>query len=211
MVDLASIREDYAKAQLNESSVGQDPIAFFQEWMHEAVVSEALEPTAMVLSTIDSKGFPDSRVVLLKGVENQSFLFFTNYHSAKGKDLAARPFAALNFFWPELQRQVRIRGFVERVAERLSESYFATRPYGSQIGAWVSEQSNVIQSREILEKNEAFYQKQFPSIVPKPPHWGGFKLNPQSIEFWQGRTSRLHDRIRFNLENNNWIVNRLAP
>ena len=165
----------------------------------------------MYMATINAQGKPNSRVVLLKEVNSQGFVFFTNYQSQKGQALAINPFAALNFFWPELERQVRVEGAVEKLPEAQSDDYFAGRPYTNRIGAWASEQSAVIKSKNTLLAKAALIAAKYPFNVPRPPHWGGYLVIPEMIEFWQGRPSRLHDRIRYRLENNLWIIERLSP
>lgn len=212
--NIADIRINYAKQALNEDSVLHHPVRQFEVWLQEAIQSEAEEPTALVLSTVNAAGRPSGRVVLLKHVEEQGFTFFTNYDSRKGQELAERPFAALTFFWPALERQVRIEGRVEKVAPEVSDAYFHSRPKGSQIGAWASPQSQPIESREALEQRDKQYQEQFTAqeLVPRPEHWGGYRLVPDQIEFWQGRPNRLHDRILYALqENGAWSISRLAP
>jgi pyridoxamine 5'-phosphate oxidase len=197
---------------LNESMVGADPIAHFHKWMAEAIASDVNEPTAMHLATCGSDGQPTLRVVLLKEFSPAGFTFFTNYESRKGSNLHERPVACLNFFWPELQRQVRIEGTTEMVPEAESDAYFASRPRESRIGAWASPQSRILPNREALDELLKMVEARFPGEeVPRPPHWGGYLLRPHLIEFWQGRPSRLHDRILFSLEDGKWVVSRLAP
>lgn len=213
---VASIRTDYTRDELLESIVASDPIVQFQQWFNDALANEVMEPNAMALATVSSDGKPASRIVLLKGFDGQGFTFFTNYDSRKGKHLMQQKDAALLFFWPELQRQVRIEGPVYKIDASQSDEYFASRPKGSQLGAWASPQSSAIPGRETLEDNinalEATYLEQ--EIVPRPPHWGGFLLSPSMIEFWQGRASRLHDRIVYTKDSaseNRWFIERLAP
>lgn len=211
--NIAAIRKNYALKSLTEDTVSQDPIVQFRTWMEEALAAEVNEPTAMVLSTANATGRPSARVVLLKDVTTQGFVFFTNYSSRKGSNLHENPFAALTFFWPELERQVRIEGSIQKVAPEVSDAYFNSRPKGSQIGAWASPQSQQISSREELEKADIAYSSEFAEIpeIPRPPHWGGYCLQPDYIEFWQGRPNRLHDRIVFQKQGEAWELKRLAP
>jgi pyridoxamine 5'-phosphate oxidase len=213
MKNLADIRKEYAKASLDVKDVLTDPISQFNQWFQEAIGANVLEPNAMNLATISEQGRPTSRVVLLKGVETGCFLFYTNYQSQKGKELEQDPHCALTFFWPELERQVRIEGIAERVSREQSEQYFKSRPIGSQIGAWASPQSSIIADREILEKRAEEIQNKFKglSTLPVPQQWGGYQVIPFEIEFWQGRPSRLHDRIVYYFVDGRWKINRLAP
>ena len=197
---ISNIRQDYSKAQIEVGTLLTTPVEQFKIWLNEAIVSKVNEPTAMVLSTV-SNNRPSSRVVLLKEVREEGFVFFTNYTSEKGNEMAENPFVSLNFFWPELERQVRVEGAVKKVSDSESESYFKSRPLGSQIGAWASPQSKEIESRELLENNVKKYTDQFGSDVQRPPFWGGYCLVPDKVEFWQGRSNRLHDRIEYQLEN----------
>ncbi|MFY8004609.1 MAG: pyridoxamine 5'-phosphate oxidase [Chitinophagaceae bacterium] len=209
---IADIRKDYIMQSLSEADTAEYPIDQFTRWWNEAVDSNILEPNAMTLSTASTTGLPAARIVLLKGYDANGFVFFTNYLSQKGQNLAQNPQAALTFFWKELERQVIIQGTVEKIPEAESEAYFLSRPLGSRIGAWSSPQSSVIASREILEENVQKYTQAFGENVPRPPHWGGYLVKPTCIEFWQGRTNRLHDRIRYQLTNEkNWKKERLAP
>ena len=210
-MDLRHIREDYSKQQLSEQDCADSPVAQFEKWLDEAVRAQVNEPTAVNVATVGEDGRPQSRMVLLKEVNPQGFVFFTNYHSRKGRALAARPFTALTFFWPELERQVRIEGRVEKLSEAASDEYFASRPYASRIGAWASEQSSVIADKNVLVRRAAAVGLKHPLNVPRPPHWGGFLVIPDLIEFWQGRPSRLHDRIRYRLSDGLWLKERLAP
>jgi pyridoxamine 5'-phosphate oxidase len=211
--NIASIRKNYSRQELTESSVSQDPIDQFKVWLNEAILAEVLEPTALVLSTTSADCRPTARVVLLKEVSAEGFVFFTNYESRKGQNLAERPFASMTFFWAELERQVRIEGRVEKVADAVSDTYFHSRPRGSQIGAWASPQSQAIESRESLEQAEARYVQDFNDLdtIPRPQHWGGYVLKPERVEFWQGRPNRLHDRIDFEQADQQWVRKRLAP
>ncbi len=210
---LADLRQDYKLRALELSDVAADPIMQFELWFQEALRSDLLEPNAMVLATTAADGMPSARVVLLKGVNEEGFVFYTNYESQKGQALAENPKAALVFNWLELQRQVRIQGTVEKVAAALSTSYYQSRPKSSQIGAWSSPQSQVIASRTLLEQAELALQAKYAEteVLPRPPHWGGYRVRPTVIEFWQGRSSRLHDRVRYRLENGSWVIERLAP
>ena len=205
------------RATLDESSVEPDPIRQFERWFTEAVSAKMPEPNAMTLATVDADGHPSARIVLLKGVDERGFTFFTNYKSRKGRELAARPRAALLFFWPELERQIRIDGTVSQVESSESEEYFTGRPRPSQLGAWASPQSEPVGGRAELEARFAQLADRYrdPSVpVPRPPHWGGYRVAPESLEFWQGRASRLHDRIRYRrteAHSTAWIIDRLAP
>lgn len=210
-MDLHNIREDYAQQALSAKQCDADPLKQFEKWLTEAITAKVNEPTAMNIATVNEKGLPSSRLVLLKELNAQGFVFFTNYHSQKGRALQANPFAALNFFWPELERQVRVEGRVELLDEQASDEYFASRPYTSRIGAWASEQSAVIESKKTLLARAAMIAAKYPLNVPRPAHWGGYVVIPTMIEFWQGRPSRLHDRIRYRLEHNKWIKERLSP
>lgn len=211
--NIADIRVNYMKHALTEGSVSEDPIHQFKVWLQEAIDSQVEEPTALVLSTVDAAGKPSARVLLLKGVDEKGFSFFTNYASRKGQELEQNPYASITFFWPALERQLRIEGKVEKVEPKESDAYFHSRPKGSQIGAWASPQSEVIESREVLEQREKELSAQYAQeeVVPRPEHWGGYRLVPEYLEFWQGRPSRLHDRIVYELDNNNWAIKRLAP
>lgn len=213
MQNLEAIRKEYAKASLDISNVSTDPIEQFNKWFDDAVRAEVPEPNAMCLATVGADSRPSCRIVLLKGVERNQFLFYTNYQSHKGRELDTHPVCALTFFWPELERQVRIEGTVTRVDDARSEAYFQSRPRGSQIGAWSSPQSSVIENREILEERVKQITSRFESAtkLPKPKQWGGYQVAPFMIEFWQGRESRLHDRIEFVLAEGAWRRHRLAP
>lgn len=213
MHNISKLRSEYSKASLDISSTLPDPIRQFEKWFQEALEAKVVEPNAMNLATINADNRPSSRIVLLKGIELEKFLFYSNYQSTKGKELEKNPACALTFFWPELERQVRIEGIAERVDDKRSEKYFQSRPRGSQIGAWTSPQSSIIESREILEERAQQIEKRFEGlqVLPKPNQWGGYQVDPQIIEFWQGRPNRLHDRIQFFKIDNVWERHRLAP
>ena len=212
---LADLRQTYSQRTLSETDVRPDAVAQFQMWLDEALAAHLAEPTAMTLSTVDpATGQPSSRVVLLKGLPDAAgFLFYTNYESRKGRELAAGPLAALNFFWPGLERQVRVEGRVSQAPAELSTSYFQSRPRGSQVGAWASPQSQPVPDRAALEAREQAAQAEFAGRepLPRPPHWGGYILTPTRLEFWQGRPSRLHDRIVYERAESGWKIARLAP
>ena len=212
-LDLSALRKNYALEALSETDVLPDPLAQFDRWFREAIEAQLREPNAMTLATADIQGRPSARTVLLKGIDHQGFVFFTNYESRKGRELAANPQAALLFNWLELERQIRIEGRVERVDTKDSEAYFQSRPKGSQIGAWTSPQSRVIAGREVLLDKQKELETQYASaeILPLPPFWGGYRLLPDVLEFWQGRPSRLHDRIRYVQAETGWKIERLAP
>lgn len=211
--DIHSLRQDYRSATLTEQDVNTDPVAQFDKWFNEAMAAGVIEPNAMTLATATTDGRPSARIVLLKGYSREGFSFYTNYLSRKGKELAKNPNGALVFFWGDVERQVRIEGVIEKLDKRQSEKYFLSRPKGSQVGAVVSPQSQEIESREILETKWAALEEEYADKeVPKPSHWGGYILKPRLIEFWQGRSSRLHDRILFKkTDNKNWKIVRLAP
>lgn len=210
--NLADIRRQYGKLQLREDAIKANPFAQFTSWFEEVLEAEHSDPTAMVLSTTDENGHPDSRVVLLKGLSNNAFVFYTNYQSAKAMQIQNHPFVALNFYWPHMARQVRIRGKVKRVSETESDTYFASRPLESQFSAMASPQSQVIESREALEARlTAIIQKSGQTPVVRPDYWGGFAVTPEEVEFWQGRDNRLHDRILYVMVEADWVIKRLAP
>lgn len=211
-IDIADIRKEYKLQSLLESNVDPHPIRQFQQWWNDAMASNIEEPNAMTLATCNKKAKPSARIVLLKGLNNEGFIFFTNYESRKGKEIKENPNASLLFFWKELERQVRIEGIVTKTTEEKSDEYFLTRPASSKIGAWSSPQSNIIQSRNDLEKKVIKFQQKFSDgEIPRPHYWGGYIVKPTLVEFWQGRPSRLHDRLQYVLEDDKWIIHRLAP
>ncbi len=210
--EIAAIREDYAKSSLSENEVLGNPIEQFKKWFSEALVSEVTEPTAMVVSSATVDGKPSSRVVLMKDIKTDGISFFTNYNSRKGQEIVANPFVSVLFFWPELQRQVRMEAQVEKLAPEESDEYFSSRPRGSQIGAIASPQSAIINNREELEHRVAEVATEVgEGEIQRPNFWGGFLLKPYRMEFWQGRSSRLHDRIVYKQEEGSWSINRIAP
>jgi pyridoxamine 5'-phosphate oxidase len=210
---IPDIRKDYSKSTLDIDTISKDPISQFEKWLKEALDSGIPEPNALTLSTVSEDGRPSGRIVLLKGVEKGKFVFYSNYQSQKGKELEKNPACGLTFFWAELERQVRIEGIATRADSASSEKYFQSRPRESQIGAWASPQSAIISNREILDERVKNIQKKFEGQdkLPKPNQWGGFEVEPLKIEFWQGRPSRLHDRILFTKVDNAWQIHRLAP
>ena len=208
---IADLRKSYERAELSEDASRPDPLLQFEHWLGEAISAEIPEPNAMTVATVGSDLRPSSRVVLIKGFDQRGIVWYSNYESRKGRELAGNPFAALQFHWVELERVVRIEGRVELTSARESDEYFASRPLDSRIGAWASPQSQVIASRNVLVANAARYGAQFLLQPPRPPHWGGYRLVPDRWEFWQGRKSRLHDRLRYRLEGGAWVRERLAP
>ena len=212
MKSLAELREEYTRGGLTEADAGDDPIALFRDWFAVALAAGVPEPNAFTLATASTAGRPSARVILLKGLDDRGFTFFTNFDSRKGQELEANPHAALVFFWLPLERQVRIEGRVEPVDPVDADEYFAVRPLGSRLGAWASQQSEVIPDRAFLEHRHAELAAKYPDgVVPRPPNWGGYRVQPESIEFWQGRPSRLHYRIRFRRDSGRWVRERLSP
>ena len=211
-MSLADLRKSYVLGGLRRADLHADPLAQFNQWMRQALEANLTEPTAMTLATADKSGRPSARIVLLKGVDERGFLFFTNYESRKGRELAENPRSALVLYWAELERQVRVTGTVARVPRPESENYFQSRPRGHQLGAWVSNQSGVVANRALLEERLRELERQFPGEIPLPPYWGGYRLVPDEIEFWQGRPNRLHDRFRYSKATaGSWLIERLAP
>ena len=208
---LADLRKSYERAELNEAASQADPLQQFSQWLSEAVAAQVPEPNAMTLATVASDLRPSTRIVLIKGFDARGIVWFTNYDSRKGQELAGNPQAALQFHWVELERVVRIEGVVEKVSDAESDAYYKTRPLDSRIGAWASPQSQVIANRAVLVANAAKYGAQYLLQPPRPPHWGGYRLKPEQWEFWQGRKSRLHDRLRYRLAAGTWARERLAP
>jgi len=210
--DISQIRREYAGKYLNEKTAGNDPIQLFNQWFDEAVQAEVVDANAFTLSTIGENGRPDGRIVLIKGVEKGKFIFYSNYESKKGKDLAMNPVASMTFYYKELNRQIRVEGTIEKTGASTSDQYFSTRPLPSRIGAWISSQSQPIPSRiHLMRKFAAFSLKNIGQTIQRPPFWGGYALKPDHIEFWQGRPNRLHDRINFKLADNTWLIERLSP
>ncbi|SDG83126.1 Pyridoxamine 5'-phosphate oxidase [Paraburkholderia phenazinium] len=213
MTSLAELRKNYSLGSLDVADADPNPFRQFETWFAQAVEAKLPEPNTMTLATVDSRGRPSARIVLIKGVDERGFVFFTNYESRKGRELTNNPHASLLFYWIELERQVRIEGTVVKTSQAESDQYFQSRPLGSRIGAWASEQSQVIESRAVLEARERAISAQYGEHPPRPPHWGGYRLVPDAIEFWQGRPSRLHDRLLYTREaqGGNWQIARLSP
>jgi pyridoxamine 5'-phosphate oxidase len=210
-MNIADLRKSYEKAELSEDASHADPLRQFEQWLNEAIAAQVPEPNAMTLATVGADLRPSTRVVLIKGCDARGIVWYTNYDSRKGRELAGNPFAALQFHWVELERVVRIEGRVEKVSDEESDAYFHSRPLDSRIGAWASPLSEVIESRTVLVANAAKYGAQFLLKPPRPPHWGGYRLVPGEWQFWQGRRSRLHDRLRYRREGEAWVRERLAP
>jgi pyridoxamine 5'-phosphate oxidase len=210
-MNIADLRKSYEKAELSEDACASDPLKQFERWLNEAIQSEVPEPNAMTVATVASNMRPSTRVVLIKGYDERGIVWYTNYDSRKGQELAGNPFAALQFHWVELERVVRIEGRMEKISDSESDAYFHSRPLDSRIGAWASPQSQVIDGRTVLITNAAKYAAQFMLNPPRPPHWGGYRLVPDEWQFWQGRKSRLHDRLRYRFNDGDWLRERLAP
>lgn len=210
-MNIADLRKSYERAELNESASEADPLKQFDRWLKEAIDGQLPEPNAMTLATVGSDLRPSTRVVLVKGYDERGIVWYTNYNSRKGLELAGNPYAALQFHWVELERVVRIEGVVSKISDEESDAYFHSRPLDSRIGAWASPQSEVISDRSVLVTNAAKYGTKFLLQPPRPPHWGGYRLLPDNWQFWQGRKSRLHDRLRYRLEGGQWVRERLAP
>ena len=211
MSSIADLRKSYEKAELSEEASAADPVDQFRRWLDEAIAGQIPEPTAMTLATVGSDLRPSTRIVLLKGFDAQGLVWYTNYESQKGIELAGNPWAALQFYWVEMERTVRIEGRVEKTSAEQSDAYYQSRPLDSRIGAWASPQSQVIENRAVLVTSAAKYAAQFLMQPPRPPHWGGYRLVPDRWQFWQGRRSRLHDRLVYRREGDHWVRERLAP
>ena len=210
MKSIKDLRTDYQKSVLNIEDLTEDPITLFQQWLSKAI-TYSNDANAFVLSTVNINGVPSSRVLLLRGITEKGFSFFTNYSSRKSQEIKFNSNVCMNFFWPEMERQVRINGSISRLSVQESDDYFNSRPYESRIGAWCSPQSQVIESREVFENKILELKKKYPNEVPRPENWGGYTIMPNEIEFWQGRANRLHDRFLYNKQGKNWTINRLAP
>ena len=210
-MDLSDQRKSYERGSLDEAEAGNAPLTLFQRWLSDAIAAKVPEPNAMTVATVDADGRPSTRIVLIKYADERGLVFFTNYESRKGRELAVNPHAALQFHWVELERVVRVEGRVEKTSPEESDAYFVTRPLDSRLGAWASPQSQVISSRAVLLGNAAKASARFGLHPPRPDHWGGYRLVPEAWEFWQGRRSRLHDRVRFRLDAGTWVKERLAP
>ena len=210
-MDVAGLRQEYMRSGLSERDAGADPLRLFSAWLEDAVKAGLPLPNAMTLATVTAEGLPDARIVLLKGLEEGAFTFYTNYRSSKARQLEAQPAACLVFQWSELERQVRIVGAVHKVSAAESDAYYASRPLGARLSAWASEQSAAVASRQILESAMQDAKKRYADHPPRPPHWGGYRVLPQRLEFWQGRADRLHDRLRYTREGTAWKIERLAP
>ena len=210
MKSIKDLRTDYLKSELNVEDLSEEPLTLFTEWLSKAI-TYSNDANAFVLSTVNSYGVPSSRVLLLRDVTKKGFSFFTNYSSRKSQEIELNPNVCMNFFWPEMERQVRINGSINRLSKKESDDYFKSRPYESRIGAWCSPQSQVIKSREVLEKKINELKRKYPNEVPRPENWGGYFIIPSEIEFWQGRASRLHDRFLYKKDGESWMINRLAP
>ena len=210
-MNVADLRKSYEKAELSEHESPSDPMLLFEKWLHEAIQAEIPEPNAMTLATVSRENRPSTRPVLIKGCDERGIVWYTNYESRKGLELSGNPCAALQFHWVELERVVRIEGSVEKISDRESDEYFGSRPFDHRIGAWASPQSKIITDRSVIEKAASKYLAEYPKDPPRPKYWGGYRLKPELWEFWQGRKSRLHDRLRYQKESGGWKRERLAP